>query len=715
MSRKNVFNQLVPFKVYGFAVLIFFLSFGSSLAQTGTLVTSVEAESGVLYGGITKSTSTAGYSGTGYITNFRNWPDSLRVIVTVPTTAFYSIFVRYKSGGNKYQKIDVNGSGAADVYFPQTSGWAKADAGKYFLRAGDNKVVVKNSWGWVDIDQFLVYTTALNTYNNITSELVDPKATTATKSLYNFLLSQFGKTIISGQTDSYYTDVKTLTGQSPVYRVWDFQHYTEGYPYLWKDGGFSFGIDTGAKDTENAIAWYNSTGKKGIVGFQWHWHSPSGGNVGKNTFYTSETTFDIRKAVQKGTLEYMLIIRDIDAIAAQLIKFQTANVPVLFRPLHEAGGGWFWWGAKGSTACKQLYAILYDRLMNYHQIHNLIWVWSTYETDWYPGNGVVDIVGHDSYPGDFNYGTQKNTFDRYFQLTNGEKMVTMSENGPIPDPDACLDFDSPWSFFMSWVDLVLKQNSEAHIKAVYNNPRVLTLEKDTIPMIISTSKDPACGLGVVTLEALSNFGTVNWYAQSTGGTILNTGTSFTTPNLTEATTYYIEASYNGRPSQLKRTPIAVNSIPAAPVILSNGITIQSNVSVGNQWYYNDTMIQDAVNNTYTPTKSGNYYSIVTEKGCSSQASNVISFVVTGIDNLEENSGICIYPNPMEKDNIQITIIVNSISENDSVKIFDMNGKLVHSGLITGQTIDLGKGLNSGIYLVNVVSNGKVHTQRLIVR
>jgi hypothetical protein len=52
----------------------------------------------------------------------------------------------------------------------------------------------------------------------------------------------------------------------------------------------------------------------------------------------------------------------------------------------------------------------------------------------------------------------------------------MTENGPIPDPAECLQFDAPWLYFMSWVDLVFSQNTDAHLIDVYNDSNVLTLE-----------------------------------------------------------------------------------------------------------------------------------------------------------------------------------------------------------------------------------------------
>jgi mannan endo-1,4-beta-mannosidase len=87
--------------------------------------------------------------------------------------------------------------------------------------------------------------------------------------------------------------------------------------------------------------------------------------------------------------DYALIVRNIEAIGTQLRRLQAAGVSVLWRPLHEVEGGWFWWGAKGAEQCKKPWALLHDRLDNYHKINNLIWVWNSVASSWCPGNSAV--------------------------------------------------------------------------------------------------------------------------------------------------------------------------------------------------------------------------------------------------------------------------------------------------------------------------------------
>lgn len=436
----------------------------------------VEAENGIRSGGVAIGNSIAGYSGTGYVTNFRNAADKITVTMNVVTEGFYKLMIRYQSE-YKIQDLNVNGKGPSPVVFTNTSVFKEVDAGKYLLKPGANTFEIQSNWGWTNIDKFSLYSAPRNTYNPAPG-LVNPDADSITKSLYSYLLSKFTAKIISGQTTDWYDKIKPIANKTPLLRAFDFQHYTQGYAWKWVNGGFGFGAEDDGQ-VQKAIDWYKSTQRTGIVSFHWHWHSPSGGVAGANTFYTEYTTFDVSKAVTPGTPENIKILEDLDTIAYQLKRLQKAGVPVLWRPLHEAGGAWFWWGAKGAVACKKLYSVMYDRLNNYHHLNNLVWVWSTPETDWYPGNDSVDIIGYDSYPGVYNYDPQKSAFDRLFQLTNGEKIIAMTENGPIPNPDECIISDAPWAYFMSWSDLVTAQNTTQHITDVYSNSNVLTLENPT--------------------------------------------------------------------------------------------------------------------------------------------------------------------------------------------------------------------------------------------
>ena len=144
--------------------------------------------------------------------------------------------------------------------------------------------------------------------------------------------------------------------------------------------------------------------------------------------------FCISKALEEGTWEHEVLMADIEEIAKQLKKLKDADAPILWRPLHEAEGAWFWWGAEGPEPCKKLYRLLYDQLTNVYGIDNLIWVWTGYtyptSSEWYPGDDVVDIVGYDKYnakDGLPNLSSISSTFYSLVQSTEGQKMVAMSE------------------------------------------------------------------------------------------------------------------------------------------------------------------------------------------------------------------------------------------------------------------------------------------------
>jgi mannan endo-1,4-beta-mannosidase len=445
-----------------------------------------QAETGTLTGTNT-STATAGYTGTGYVTGFDATGDAVQITVNVVTYGNYRIYIRYRSPlGEKTQDLYVNGSLAANVVFPSGTAWATVSSTS-MMNAGNNTVSIRNSWGYVDIDNIGIEAVPPNVYN-IVPNPINPATDAKTKALYNLLRSQFGECIFTGQTD-YWNELIAITGEAPAVRGFDMQNYSPMNPWGWSGCCPAWGPwDDGR--VQDAINWYNSTGGKGIVTFHWHWFSPSGGNLQTSTFYTANTTFDVSRAVVTTNPEYTQVIRDIDAIAVQLKRLQTAGVPVLWRPLHEAGGAWFWWGAKGAAPCLALWDIMYDRLTNYHGINNLLWVWSTPEPAWYPGNSKVDVIGYDSYPGAYNYTTQKGMFDQLYGIVGGQKLIALTENGPIPNINQAFLDDAPWSYFMSWVDLVTAQNTNAHIIDAFNQGCNLA---DVVPLpvtLVSFSATP---------------------------------------------------------------------------------------------------------------------------------------------------------------------------------------------------------------------------------
>jgi hypothetical protein len=85
---------------------------------------------------------------------------------------------------------------------------------------------------------------------------------------------------------------------------------------------------------------------------------------------------------------------------------------------------------------------------------------------------------------------------------------------------------------------------------------------NSTPTITGTTPNTRCGTGSVTLGATASAGTPNWYAASTGGSVLGTGTSFTTPFISSSTTYWVDATYLGCTTASRTSVLAtVNSNP----------------------------------------------------------------------------------------------------------------------------------------------------------
>ena len=346
--------------------------------------------------------------------------------------------------------------------------------------------------------------------------LVNPNASQQAKNVYAFLLEQSGKKTLSGvqsshcNTNDYVDAVYDATGKHPALAGYDFLflQYSptpEGWSWVRNYNDISAPKEQ----------WQNN----GLVNYMWHWNVPDSKAAWDNgvnnynfdgyAFYTDQTSFDIREALKPGTWQNDFIMKDIEEVAGYLKLLQAENIPVIWRPLHEAagnyglyeGGGsgaWFWWGRYGAEPCKQLWRLLYDQLVNVHGLDNLIWVWTVdvvptipyaqeRNLDWYPGDDFVDIVGVDIY--EANTDAKSRQYQALVDLTKGKKLVTVSECGNIPDPSKCMDAGNRWSWFMVWPtaddngsvllnspDQNFKLNTLDYWKKVMGNQYVITRE-----------------------------------------------------------------------------------------------------------------------------------------------------------------------------------------------------------------------------------------------
>ena len=180
---------------------------------------------------------------------------------------------------------------------------------------------------------------------------------------------------------------------------------------------------------------------------------------------------------------YQNIVKDIHTVADYFLDLQNEGMACIFRPLHEASGGWFWWGTDGGANYAKLYQLIVDEMVNVKGVHNVIWVWNpcnVEDADWNPGETYYDVVSIDIYNADYDYSSNYVAFDKLKTLTAGKKIIALSENGPIPDIDKEFEEDAVWSWWMPWYqtwggNFVDKTSKEEWTKCM-SDDRVITLE-----------------------------------------------------------------------------------------------------------------------------------------------------------------------------------------------------------------------------------------------
>lgn len=453
-----------------------------------------------------------GWSGDAYVYIDRKGA-SATVTVDAPADGFYTLNIAYiQCFGNpekpdKTQYLLVNGESQGEVLFPFNSGegWQELPAGYIHLNKGENTVTIESYWGYTFLD-YLTLSPAPSYLTDFAPAETpcNPNASPEARKLYAYLRSVYGKHILAGQQEycgshcynknayesqgkpiNYFEDneaefeyIQEQTGEQPAIRGIDFLFYNTTQPYF-------------DDAPERVIAWYKEKG--GIPTVTYHWNVPTDGKDSTDAaFYvegtgnTPFTNFSATNAVKEGTWENDKINADIALLAEQLGKARDAGVPILFRPLHEAEGAWFWWGAEGPEACVNLYRYLYNKLVNEYKLNNLLWIWtcstSAHAAEWYPGDKYVDFQGCDKYNAinnsEPNPSAISATFYSMVGQTKGQKMVVMSENDTIPSLENLVNDKAAWLYFCPWYQRYLTGlNDPAELKKLYQSDYCITLDE----------------------------------------------------------------------------------------------------------------------------------------------------------------------------------------------------------------------------------------------
>lgn len=312
------------------------------------------------------------------------------------------------------------------------------------------------------------------------AEPVNPKASPEAVALLKYLY------LISGE--------KTLSGQHNVplvgsTRLQGLEKSVDRYPAIFgQDFGFSEpGTWDGINYRQNIVDEAIRRHEEGfIITLMWHAVRPIEDEPVRfrESIQGDLTGEQWQDLITPGTEINERWKSQVDVIAFFLKQLRDAKVPVLWRPYHEMNGGWFWWGKKeGKDGYEKLWRMMYDRLTNFHQLNNLVWVWNANEVKegvdsyatYFPGHDVVDALATDVYTEAFDQGN----YDELLELA-WDKPIGLGEVGPTPTVET-LRKQPRWTWFMIWERGYQGREQYGAFRETFHSGQVLT--HDELPWV----------------------------------------------------------------------------------------------------------------------------------------------------------------------------------------------------------------------------------------
>ena len=322
---------------------------------------------------------------------------------------------------------------------------------------------------------FLSLFLCVNLYAQVSQEPVNPRATPQAKALLARLYQSVeeGK-IISGLHHNQ------LMMPNYVYDLDRIEKASGKVPMIW---GGDLAWDA-HQVVEIATREYN---RGRIVTIMWHVNRPFDRTPRvdfKNQTQGKFTDEQWDELMTEGSRMHKMWLEQVDSISTYLKTLKDRNIPVLWRPYHEMNGEWFWWGdRKGENGFKKLWRMLYERMVDYHHLDNLIWVWNAnaprkiphdsamaYDL-YYPGHQYVDVLATDVYHNDW----KQEHHDQLVELGEG-KLIALGELGNLPTPQKLASMNK-FAWFMVWTGFTHdKYNTLEQLNAIFGLDNVINFQ-----------------------------------------------------------------------------------------------------------------------------------------------------------------------------------------------------------------------------------------------
>jgi len=227
------------------------------------------------------------------------------------------------------------------------------------------------------------------------------------------------------------------------------------------------------------------------------------------------------------------------------------------------------------------------------------------------------------------------------------------------------------------------------------------VETILFPNIIAS--DSICNNDTITLKTNTN-SSVSWTLYPTNKAVIKNNNILKADSSGQIT---VVLSYKNNSGNIINTfkNIYIKPTPNTPLITRNiNGRLESSISSGNQWYYNDILMQDSSQNFIIPSKAGSYKVNVKNNGCYSFFSPTYYFVVTDISLLKSQEYIKLGPNPFNSQ-LYLDYFING-HQNLNLEIYNIvtGAKYeIRKNITKGSTIDMSSFI-PGTYIVKVFSN-----------